>query len=320
MRAIVCVALALGCLALSGRARAQACCTAVGSSELGVVGPRQEAVVAAQLGWDRGFGSFDQRRHYTRLRDAEVDDAILSLGGGFRPGVHALQIQGGIPLRLQHRSLTGLEPATRVGAGDASLSLRVLALEDPVTSLDASRPATWVPFLEPFVGVRAPTGRGPNDSKEPTGADVMGDGAWALFAGATLTKFFTEHHALLLSGSFAHRFPHEVPGSAGSTVRFSPGDEVDARVGYLYAPDMFWSCSLFSTFRRTGRVSYDGTEAPDTDSHRLRFGASVQHSLSYPRWQLLVSAAFDPPADGFGKNVPFASTSLTLGLQRNFAP
>jgi hypothetical protein len=47
-------------------------------------------------------------------------------------------------------------------------------------------------------------------------------------------------------------------------------------------------------------------------------GASVSHYLSYPYWQLTLSASFDPPVDGVSKNVPFAGVSTGLTFQRNF--
>jgi hypothetical protein len=318
VRLLASFALAGALLAIPVRARAQACCTAVGSSELGVVGPRHQAVIAAQLGWDHAYGSVDQRRRYRRLQQSEVDDGILTLGGGVRPGPSWLGLQANLPLRVQHRALSGLPAADRVGFGDASLSLRFLVLQDPVLSVDLGRPESLRPFLEPFVGVRVPTGRGPDASKEASGADVTGDGAWAVFAGTTVTKFFGGHHALLLAGSYAHRFAHDV-SAGGGTQRYLPGDELDARAGYLHAPSLFWSWSVFSTLRRAGRPSYDGEPVADADTLRIRFGASLQHSWSYPRWQVQLGVAFDPPADGFAKNVPFASSSLTLGVQRNFA-
>lgn len=310
--------IALALLLCARGAGAQACCTATGSSELGVVGRCHFGVIASQLAYDRGFGSFDARGKYRSLEGAEVDDVVLTLAGGVRLGTPALQVHGTLPLRLQHRELSGLPTATRFGLGDASLGFRAMLIEDLVAGLDLSEPRTLLPFFEPFVAVRAPTGRAPSDSETPTQADVMGDGAWTAIGGAQITKFLTLHQAVAVTGSYAHRFPHDVSSAAGRTRRYSPGDELDAKLAYVHVVDMFWSFSVFSTGRWTLQASNDGAEVPDSASRRIRFGAGLSHYLSYPTWQLTASAAFDPPVDGLSENVPFAGSSLALGLQRNF--
>lgn len=299
-------------------AAAQACCTATGSSELGVVGRCHFGVIASQLGYDRGFGSFDADGRYEELEGAEVDDVVLTLAGGVRLGTPALQVHGTLPLRMQYRELAGLTAATRFGAGDASLGFRAMLLEDLVAGIDLSEPETLLPFVEPFLGVRFPTGRAASDSETPTQADVMGDGAWTLLGGAQVTKFLTLHQALAVTGAYAHRFPHQVSSATGQTRRYSPGDEIDAKLSYVNVLDLFWSFSVFSTVRWTLPAESDGDEIPDSATRRVRFGAGLSHYLTYPTWQLTASASFDPSLDGVSKNVPFAGTSAALGLQRNF--
>ena len=319
MRTLIASA-ALGAALLldAGNAAAQACCTATGSSELGVVGRCHFAVLATQLGYDRGLGSFDSSGGFRSLGGAEVDDAVFTLAGGVRLGTPALQVHGTMPVRLQHRDLRGLAPATRIGAGDASLGLRAMVLEDWVAGLDLSEPGTLLPFVELFVASRFPTGRDAGDSETPTQADVMGEGAWTALGGAQVTKFLTLHQAVVVTGSYAHRFAHDVSGVQGQTRRFSPGNEVDAKLAYINVLDMFWSATVFSTLRWTLPASSDGERIADSDSRRWRLGAGVSHYLSYPYWQLTLSASFDPPVDGVSKNVPFAGVSTGLTFQRNF--
>lgn len=295
----------------------QACCTATGSSEFGVVGRCHFAVLALALGHDRAYGTYDRRGDYHALKRAEVDDLVLSLGGGIRV-TRLWQIHGSVPLRWQYRSFGDGRSGARLGPGDAGLGTRYMLFEDPMAGIDASDPGSWVPFFEPFVGVRAPTGRAPSESREATMADVTGEGAWAVYAGVSVAKFLTNRHVLQLSGTYGHRFEHDVAAPGGRVDRFAPGDEWDAALGYLQIVDMFWSWGVFSSLRSTASVRQNGALVDDSATHRVRFGARVSRYLEYPTWQLAVSAAFDPPASGFGENVPFAGTNVTLTLQRNF--
>ena len=132
-RLVVASALWLVLLLSPRTGRAQACCTATGSSGFGVVGRCYFAVLATQLSYERGYGTFDSRGRFSRLRNAEVDDFVVALGGGVRLGTPALQLHGSIPLRMQYRDLHGLPAASAVGFGDASLMLRAMAVEDRMT-------------------------------------------------------------------------------------------------------------------------------------------------------------------------------------------
>lgn len=203
-------------------ARAQACCTATGTSGFGVVGRCHFAVLAAQLSYERGHGSFDANGDYHPLSHAEVDDVVLSLAGGIRLGTPKLQVYGSIPLRLQYRDLEGLSSDSAVGPGDASLALRAMAVEDLVTGIQWSDARSFLPFVEPYVGGRAPTGKGPTESDRPSGVDATGDGTWTAFAGVSVTKFVTLSDAVVLDGSYGYRFEHDVSSPSGGSRRYSP--------------------------------------------------------------------------------------------------
>lgn len=308
--------LGVALFAVARVASAQACCTATGSSELGVVEYQKSGVVAAQLGYDRGLGSFDARGNYESLGDAQVDDLTLTLAAGVRPAKGPLQVHGALPLRLQRRELSGVPASTRFGPGDATLNLRLTLLEDTVTGIDVADLRSLVPFVEPFVGVRAPTGRGPSDAETPSQADVTGEGAWAVLAGAKVTKFLTRRHSLALTGSYARRFPHDVSDASGKTHRFAPGDEIDTKLAYLFVPDLYWSFMVFGSARFTLASATDGVRATESDTRRVRAGAGLAHYLAYPAWQLVTNVTLDPPLRGLGKSVPFAGVSGSLGLQR----
>ncbi len=223
-----------------------------------------------------------------------------------------------MPLKLQYRRLPGLDAETRAGVSDLALGLRVIALDDEQSVLDLGRPGTLLPFVEPFMGVRLPSGRSPDDSETTTQADVTGDGYWLAHAGLTLSKFVTPRNAVSLSLSYGHRFARRLELPNGERQTVTPGAELDARVAFFRAFDLFWSASLFVSWRSTATPERDGLEQTDGGTRRVRFGAAGLHYLSYPSWRLQAAVAYDPPLNGFARNVPFAGSSLTLGLQRNF--
>jgi hypothetical protein len=300
-------------LCFSHGARAQTCCTTTGANELGVVDRDHFAALGAELVHDRGYGTFDADGSFSGLRGAEIDDFVFSLGGGIRLFPRALQLNAALPLRFQYREL-GAAQGSHFGLGDASASLRYLLV-------DGGRPGApdgrFVPFVEPFAGARLPTGTGPDDASDPTLVDATGDGAAMFYAGVLLVEFLNDDDALKLEAVFGHRFDHELETADGPRS-FGPGPEFTARAGFGHRINLHWSWDVFLALRATGASSLNGATVADSSTHRLRAGAALAHYLRFPTWQLVVSASFDPPIDGFGSNVPFAGSSLILGLRRNF--
>ena len=303
--------LALGFFVEIGRA--QTCCTTTGANDLGVVDRDHFAVLGAEINHDRGYGSFDAEGDFRTLDGAEVDDVILSLGAGIRLWPRALQVNAALPLRFQYRSLGG-SSGSHFGFGDAGLGLRYLLL-------DAGRPGApdgrFVPFVEPLLGLRVPTGTGPEDAAAPTLVDATGDGATLLYAGVSLAEYLSDDDALKLLATYGHRFARSVASPEGAR-RFAPGPEITARLGFGHAIDLFWSWEVFLALRMTGSSQLDGQTLADSATHRLRAGAALSHYLRFPTWQLVASASFDPPIGGLGSNVPFAGSSLFLSMRRNF--
>ncbi len=318
-RRVVGLGLLLGSWLSAGAAHAQSCCTSTGSNEFGVVPRGRTASIASQLSWDRGFGSFTSDGRYHLLANAEADDIVWRWGGGFRPGLSWLQLHVSLPVKLQYRSLSGVDSATRIGFGDAQAGLRATLTEDRIAPFALRDASTWLPFLEPFVGLRAPTGRAPERSTTPTQADVMGDGAWLFFAGLSVTKYLSDDEAITLAGTWGHRFARSVPGVAGAVHRFEPGNEYDARVSWQHFMGLFWSTAIFGELRITEPPRSDGEKIANGGTRRVRLGMSALYYLSYPAWQLVPTLALDLPLNGLGKNVPFAGSSLSLSLQRNFS-
>jgi hypothetical protein len=301
------------CLFAAGSVRAQTCCTTTGANDLGVVDRDQRAVLGVELGHDRGYGSFDAEGKFRALAGAEVDDAILSVGAGIRLWPRALQVNAAVPFRFQYRSLAGARES-HVGLGDAELGLRYLLL-------DAGRPGApdgrFVPFVEPLLGLRLPTGTGSEEATARTLVDATGDGATLVYGGVSLAEYLSDDGALKLLATYGHRFARQVDSPEG-TRRFAPGPEVTARAAFGHAIDLFWSWEVFLALRVTASSSLDGRAIADSATHRLRGGVAVAHYLRFPIWQLVASASFDPPVARLGSNVPFAGSSLILSVRRNF--
>lgn len=272
----------------------------------------------AQLAYDEALGSFDERGGYRRLDGAEARDLTLTVAGGIRPLGPALQLHAAVPLRVQSRALRGLPEATRVGPGDSTVGARLMALEDRMAGIRSSAPASWLPFLEPLVALRLPSGRPPAESRTPSQADVTGEGAYALLAGVSLVKFLTMDESVALTATYGHRFAHGVRGAGGSERRYEPGAEVDGKVAFFDVVDLFWSWTAFATARWTTPAASDGQTVPQSATRRVRVGVGVARYLAYPTWQLTASAAADPPLSGLGRGVPFAGASLAVGVRRSF--
>jgi hypothetical protein len=308
--------LALG-LSSATRAAAQACCTATGSEEFGVVSRCSSAVIAAQLAAEHALGSFDAAGRHRSIA-ASVDDVVLVLGAGVRLWPRALQIHGSVPFRLQRRDFPGLEPKTAAGLGDLALALRWTAISDLLEPLSAD-PATWLPYLDFHAGSRVPTGRPPEDSEEPSGADVTGDGTWSPFAGVKVSKFFGIHHAAQLQAGYTARLARDVPaGPGGGAASFDAGDVITLRAAWLYLHDLTFSGGPFVQLELTGPAEQDGQRIAGSDARRLRFGAHLSWVLEYPIWEAMLSASTDAFWDGAAKNVPFAGPAVGVSLSRHF--
>ena len=315
-------AAAVSCVVLVGAsaadAGAQPCCTATSSNEVAVVGRCYQAALVGQLSYEHAWGSHAADGGYRPLADAEIDDLVFTLGGGFRPGWRRLQIQGSIPWRMQHRSLGSLPAETAFRPGDATAGLRLTATEDSLSTVDFSEPGTLVPFVDLLAAIGLPTGVAPEDSHVPGAADVTSDGTWKLGGGLKVSKFLSSSHVVLLRGVYTHVFPRTVPGAAGTEREIALGDDIDANLSFLYLHNLWWSLGGFGDLRYRLPSQQDGVEVPASASHRLRLGSWVSYHLTYPTWLLTVALSSDLPLDRVAANIPYAGSNLSLTLQRNF--
>ncbi|MEZ4250463.1 MAG: hypothetical protein R3B99_19695 [Polyangiales bacterium] len=176
-------------LGMTAEVSAQACCAGTGSGEVGLVGPCHDGGITSSLTYTRALASYDAEGgvHGTH---ASVDDLVLALSGGVRFADRRLLLALAAPVRLQHRRY-GEARSTRVGLGDTSVSLRAMAVRGSMRGFERGDAESYVPFVDLFATVGAPTGRAPNDAKDRLGADVTGTGAFSLALGTRLTSFLT---------------------------------------------------------------------------------------------------------------------------------
>lgn len=310
---------AVGHIAAPSPAAAQACCTVTGAGEFGVVGPCHVAGISAQLSYQRAVGSYDEDGDFHRLRDASVDDVVLTLAGGVRFADQRLQLTAAVPTRLQHRRF-GEESTTSVGFGDVTAGFRALAVEGSSAGFDSDDRSTYVPFVELFTTVRAPTGRAPEDTRNSLGADIMGDGSWGLTLGTKVSAFLTLHHSVALNVAWSHRFARDVPPveEAGQGRRFAPGEALDLRLAWTRIVNLWWSYGAFGAFRFTGAVDEDGQEVANSETHRTSFGFFVTHAIALPEWETTLSVSIDPFWPGGGSGLAFVGPTAAISIHRYF--
>jgi hypothetical protein len=317
MRRLFAAAASIVALCTTKQVAAQACCTATGSEEFGVVSRCSTAVIAAQLSVMHALGSFDASSRYRPINGV-VDDGALVLGAGARLWPSSLQLYGSIPLRLQRRDFRGLSPSTAAGVGDATLALRFTAFSDRLEPF-SSDPSSWLPYIDLYAGARIPTGRPPEESEEASGADVTGDGSWTPFAGVKVAKYFSIHHVLQLQAQYGLRLARSVPaGPGGEKASFDAGDVLSLRAGWLYLHDLYLSGGSFAELELAGSAEQGGRHVADSDARRIRFGAHVSWVFHYPIWEAMLSASSDAFWHGASKNVPFAGPTVGLTLSRHF--
>ena len=312
----------LACCALlvalaPARAGAQACCTATGGGEFAVVGRCKQAVVALQTTFEKGIGTFNSQGDYSSLNNVEVDDVVVALGAGTRLFHPRWQIYGSVPARFQYRSFAGTPGDLSVGLGDITTTVRWTALEDNLMGISPEDTSTFFPFLDLYLGAKAPTGRAPEDTRSPTGADITGDGAWQLIVGTKVSKFVTSEHVMELGAAYSHRFARSIT-SIGGVTDFEAGDELNLRLGYLHIPNLEWSWGLNTSLKLEGKSKTNGMVVRGSQSRRLRFGAHLTWGFDFPYWEATLSGVMDALWDDASTNLPYVGPAISLTLRRQF--
>ncbi len=294
--------------ALPRSARAQACCTATGNSDVGVVQPGVQAALAVQASWEHAAFSYAADGRQRALRNASADDWVLSLGGGVRL-FEPVALHAAAPVRLQRRRLGDETAQNALRPGDALVGARYLVLHDPLPAHGAARFSQ----LEIASFAKLPTGRDATESETSSGVDATGDGVLQLGLGVEAGVRLPRVHWLDAGVGFALRLPKEVAGR-----KLDPGDEITLRAGYAWVPDVFLALGGGVSYRGTLATKEEGTDIPATETRRIRATVFARHTLRHPVWHLMTSLSSDLPMDGFGKNVPYAGSTLSISVQRSW--
>jgi hypothetical protein len=178
-------------------------------------------------------------------------------------------------------------------------------------------PETFVPLWDLYAGAKAPTGTQPGAGRDPTGADVFGNGAWELLLGTKVTKSLGVRHLLALRAQYDVRFATSRDQGV-RTVDFDPGDQLGLRFEWLYTPTMFWSAGLFADMRFVSSAAQDGTGIPESAERLLGMGGQLSYAFDFPEWDLTLGLHSDSFWDQAGMNVPFAALGVSVGIRRVF--
>ena len=315
MFALVVAALAVSPWTTS-QAHAQACCTATGGGEFGVVGTCHQAVLTAQSSFEPTVGSYDAEGEYRSFGDAGLYDLVTTLGGGTRFGTERFQLYGSVPLRLQYRDLVG-SAATGWGIGDAAAGVRYMVARDNMTGIDWGQPDSYVPFVDLYLTGHIPTGTAPDASNDPAGADITGNGHWGVTGGMRATKFLQIRHIV---GAYAelNQYLNRNIEQGGETVSQRPGTELGMGLTYMHIPSVQWSWGAYLGLHVAGDTYQADAAVPDSATRRLVGGVHITRHVAYPFWEVTLSATNDAWGDRGGKNLPFVGPSVAVSVQRNF--
>ena len=147
---------------------------------------------------------------------------------------------------------------------------------------------------------------------------MFGNGAWELALGTKLTKSLTVRHLVALRVQYDLRFETERDQGSAGTVDFNPGNQLGARLEWLYAPTMFWSAGLFADLRVASAAAQDGVTVPDSQERLVSFGGQFSYAIAYPEWDLIGGLESDAFWNEGGVNIPFASFGASIGIRKTF--
>lgn len=313
-RALLVLASVAGVVTFARRADAQACCAGAAASEFGIVGRDDVSLVGMRVRAEHLPWTANADGEVRALEDARVNDYVFELGGGVRPFGLRLQLQGLVSLRLQERAF-GERDEMGAGFGDASFYARYAVLFDD--KLPALLGGSWLPFLEPYLGARFPTGRPPSEAELATLADATGAGSYALLAGVRATRALTHDDTLLASFGYGHSFSHDIEvGQA--TYSGAPGDDWSLGLAWFHAFGPRWLLGTSAGVRGATDARLDGSRVTDSSRHRIALGADLSYMPEQSGFQFRLGGMLEPPIDHFAKNEPFLGFAVALAAEYHF--
>jgi hypothetical protein len=291
--------LALAAGLLCAGARGQACCAGASLLSPGRLTPHEDGLVGLEVraGLQSGSLDVDGRFHANAAGSGEVQLA-QSLVGSLRV-LRDGQLSLEVPLVESGRWVPGLTE-WGAGLGDVLVSFRY----DFVLAGESLR----LPGLALLAGVTFPTGRSPEQARQPLGSDSTGTGLWQAAVGLGLEQ--TVGHVFLQGSALVQQ---GLPRTAlGVTELLGPSFSLGLAAGWAF--DWEGAVALTATSVAALPAWVNGVVAPGTARWRSAVGLSGAFPLS-DAWRLQVSLATHLPV---GLSEPL-STTLTLLLMRTFS-
>jgi hypothetical protein len=298
----VAAAVLLAVLAASVRARAQACCAGASAITPARLDLHEQLLFGLELRASSMLGSYDAGANFRATPPGATqwdfaEDVFVSL---------RLLRRGQVGLLLPVLESWRSTPTTGSEFGGGVGDLNVNARYDFVYANELS----YAPGTALLLGVTMPTGRAPEDAKQPLGSDATGLGAWQVSAGLGLERSFGGF-LVSAAGIVAKRTPREVFG-----VESELAAELSGLLGVAYTLDHGASVALVGTYTYEGNATVEGDEVPDTARSRLRLATAGSYALS-DEWRVQGVIFVDPPVNAVGRN-QVASLGGSFTVIRSF--
>lgn len=283
--------------------RAQSCCAGSVATTPGRLAMYEDALIGLQAKVSRSYGAHDVSGGYAKDPSGSSElDLEQDLIGTVRLASR-LEASVLVPYLETIRHASGTKD-TGHGLGDVSLVGRYDLLR-------TREIGAW-PGVALAAGVSFPTGRPVDRSTHVLAADATGTGAFQATVGAIVEESFGPENAWfgVVSAYVSERTPRTVAGvksQLGTQASFS------LAIGRSFTDDS--AVALFVSRTIEGKTKIGDEEAEGRSATGI--GLVALHPFT-DHWRAQVSAALNPPLDGFGKN-QFALATFTLMIARGWS-
>lgn len=282
-------------------ARAQACCAGASAITPGRLELHEKALIGSQLRVAGSLGTFNSQGRFRSnppgASEVDFEQDLFASVRWLRRGQLSLLF----PLLLSRRSSETTGTELGGGIGDLNLGLRY--------DLVRNRELSYLPGIGLLGGATFPTGRAPEDAKQPLASDATGTGATQLGLGLALERSFARW-LLSATALLSKRFSREVNG-----VESELAPQLSAVIGASYTVSDEFAVALFTTYNYEADASIDGQRVSGTGRRQLRL--SLACSAELDAFRLHGNAFLDPPVDGAGQNQT-ASVGAVIGVVWSF--
>jgi hypothetical protein len=282
-------------------ARGQACCAGAAAVTPGRLLLHEDALVGLETRAAVGIGSYESDGTFVNVpsdsTELELEQDVFGAVRVTDRGQAALLL----PMVETYRGAAG---RTELGGGQGDLNL------SGRYDFTLSGQYRYVPGVAVLLGITAPTGKPVDRSEKPLATDATGVGAWQGTAGLALEQTFGDWFVGVTAFA-ADRLPRTVQGLDGKlATRFT----LLAVGAWSFSSDGVLAMSL--SYQAEGNATLGGQVQPDSGQRAWTIGLSGGWSFS-DVWRAHVATSLNPPASGFGANVP-ALASVSLGVVRSW--